>query len=335
MKRTARRALLLLAVGAAFLLCAEGIQRLRYPTVGFRNMTNSLGLRSPEFDPQKSPGATRILFAGGSTTFGVSGTLEETYPFLTGEILKKRFPGRYLEVVNIGLPGGTSYQVLERIKKMFYLEPDLLVVMVGGNDAATIYLEFEELRHRGDLKAPPWPTRLEGWIAKQSVLYVTFKEKISVLRYGTPLFAFGPPPDPEKERKMEKREWFEFYPGHFRKNMEKIIALAGEKKTSLLFVDPGLSPQRIAEHPLYEEAYRKLMETLGEVAAQHQIPFLEIKNFYETSFWQRLVDRDGLHFALEGKRKLAGRVSREIIRLRLLSSGSPQTPPGTVRDERL
>ena len=73
-----------------FFAALEIRQRIRHPQVGFRGMTNSMGFRSPEFNPEKDPKTPRVLFIGSSTTFGVEGPIEKTFPSLVCQPFSKQ-----------------------------------------------------------------------------------------------------------------------------------------------------------------------------------------------------------------------------------------------------
>jgi lysophospholipase L1-like esterase len=87
----------------------------------------------------RTPGVARILFLGGSTTYG-SGVArpEQTYPAQLGEMIQSELPGDWtaVEIVNGGLPYGASSEILTHyLFKYHYYKPDVVVINSGGNDA--------------------------------------------------------------------------------------------------------------------------------------------------------------------------------------------------------
>ncbi len=292
--------------------------RARHPQVGFRGMSNSLGFRSPEFDPTKAAGVTRILFIGSSTTFGVTGPVEKTFPYLVGEILRRDMPGNRIETINAAMPGKTSYWEVERIKETRYLEPNIVVVMTGYNDSASIHRDFVRINERGDLILTPWLYRVETWIARHSVFYVTLKEKLAVLLYADPNRAYGNPVQNEKwGTDSAQQEWFQHYPRHFRTNLEQMIELASENGAKLVFIKGPLSTQRKEMHPRYAHAYSRLMEELASVCSQHEIPLIELDQAFPTFKETEYLARDGLHFTDEGNQAIAEVVSEFFIQNRI------------------
>lgn len=95
---------------------------------------NSLGYRSPERQVIKSPGAIRILCAGGSTTFDIlSANDSQTWPWQMEQILRER--GLDAEVFNAGFPGWTSLENLVSLAiRDLDLNPDIVVLYQGIND---------------------------------------------------------------------------------------------------------------------------------------------------------------------------------------------------------
>ena len=96
--------------------------------------TNALGLRGDETTREKPPGVFRILGLGDSYTFG-SGVRRE-HLFL--ERLEARFAddtGMRIEVLNLGIPGFTTWQevaLLEHVGVGF--DPDLVLISFVMND---------------------------------------------------------------------------------------------------------------------------------------------------------------------------------------------------------
>lgn len=302
-----------LITALVFLAALEGLQRVRHPHVGFRNMRNSLGFRSPEFNPRKASGTFRILFIGSSTTFGVNGPVEQTFPYLTGKILREKLSGIAVEAINAAEPCKTSLWELARLRETLSLEPDMVVVMSGYNDSATVYESLVRRGRQGGLDFSAWPVKLSSVLARYSVLYVTLMEKIAILRYGTPLRAFNRPPDPEAETKTDAAAWFESYPPQFRNNLDQMIRTAFSRHARLVFIKAPLSGQRRREHPLYEKAYLRLMEELVALASERRIPLIDLDPEFSGQDTEKYFSADGLHFTAQGNMKIAETVAGFLL----------------------
>jgi lysophospholipase L1-like esterase len=110
---------------------------------GFRQH-NYMGFRGHAVSLQKPEGIYRILFLGGSTTYGSGvNNPDSTFPALTGIILNTWLDSIHsikkynnVEVINGGLEGGTSAEELTHyLFKYRYFKPDLIVLHSGINDA--------------------------------------------------------------------------------------------------------------------------------------------------------------------------------------------------------
>ncbi len=308
--RTWRNVLFTVVIVSCFFLMLEVRQRIRHPHVGFRGMYNSLGFRSQEFSPKKEPGTTRILFVGSSTVFGVTGPVEKTFPFLVGKILRDKMPPRRVETINAAKPAETSYWEVERIEKTLYLNPDILVVMTGYNDSASIYRDFIRINERGDLILTPWYLKLDSFMAHHSVFYVTLRERIAILLHDNPNFAFGGRPlETRVEESLDKTAWFDYYSRYFRNNLELMVKTASEHNIKFVFIKPPLGIQRRQEHPLYYKAYLRLMKELVDVASEHHIALIDLDSFFSESKSKEYIGVDGLHFTDAGNLAIAKAVS--------------------------
>lgn len=100
---------------------------------------NADGYRGRAVPLEKQPGVLRVVCLGGSTTYGWSvDSPEQAYPAQLEELLRANLPVGYadVEVINGGLPWGTSAEVLTHYHfKYHYYQPDVVVINSGGNDA--------------------------------------------------------------------------------------------------------------------------------------------------------------------------------------------------------
>ena len=96
---------------------------------------NSLGYRGPEIAIPKPPGTYRIVSMGGSTTYSTGTTEEESYPAFLESILRDEYGYRNIEVINAGVSGYTSWEVLSSFAfRVLELEPDMLIYYGALND---------------------------------------------------------------------------------------------------------------------------------------------------------------------------------------------------------
>ncbi len=79
----------------------------------------------------------RILCIGDSSTYGIGASDVNTfsYPSQLQKIFEENIPHKKFEVINLGVPGINSSQVLNRLRNnILEYKPDTVIVMVGIND---------------------------------------------------------------------------------------------------------------------------------------------------------------------------------------------------------
>src|SRR5207302_6206041 len=83
----------------------------------------------------KPAGRFRVVFIGDSLTLGWGVGDDETFAARLEQLLKKNFPGRDLDVVNLGVGGYDTRQEVVLLKRnIARLEPDLVLVGFYSND---------------------------------------------------------------------------------------------------------------------------------------------------------------------------------------------------------
>jgi hypothetical protein len=121
-----------------------------YNRTGMEDGHNASGFRGKAIPLIKGKKEYRILFLGGSTTYSyfidhADSTLPEQVKTLVSNsepwTTLIRDSGMSLQVINAGLPAGTSAELLTHyLFKYRYYEPDLVVIHTGGNDSFAYYL---------------------------------------------------------------------------------------------------------------------------------------------------------------------------------------------------
>ena len=84
--------------------------------------------------PQADSRTTVILAIGDSMTAGFGVDFESSYPAQLEKALNKG--GNLYRVVNQGVTGSTSAQALSRLDRAMASNPDIVIIQLGGNDAA-------------------------------------------------------------------------------------------------------------------------------------------------------------------------------------------------------
>lgn len=92
---------------------------------------NRFGFRGPWVSPAKKNGTLRVACLGDSVTFGRP---EAGYPRIMAGLLEDRLD-KPVEVMNLGVPGYSSWQGKRLIRKILdQYHPDVVVVLFGWND---------------------------------------------------------------------------------------------------------------------------------------------------------------------------------------------------------
>lgn len=125
---------------------------------------NRLGFRGPEIEVEKPPGLVRIACLGGSTTFCAEASSEDaTWPARLQALLRERFPGRAIEVVNAGVAGYTLDRVLVNLeRRVAPLDPDVVLVYEATNDLTrdTRELAIAQQVYTGHADSESWLSRV-------------------------------------------------------------------------------------------------------------------------------------------------------------------------------
>lgn len=97
---------------------------------------NRLGFRGKQTEWKKPPGVLRIVTLGGSSVYGMSESNDDAVWSQRLEVLlNERHPSQKIEVVNGGVPGYTSFEMVVQLAfRLVNLEPDVVVVYETVND---------------------------------------------------------------------------------------------------------------------------------------------------------------------------------------------------------
>lgn len=139
--QSGQSAFTLLLHGASFFIEPQTGLRLFRPNSVFEGdrvtlRSNSLGLRSPEIPLARTPGTWRLAVIGASTVMGLyDRDTDTTFPARLEQSLRRRVPGKGIEVVNAGIMGYTLADQRRMLEtKVASLHTDLVVVYPGFND---------------------------------------------------------------------------------------------------------------------------------------------------------------------------------------------------------
>ena len=141
--------------------------------------TNEDGFRIPsphyKLPEEKPPGQLRIAFLGGSLV-ELASTFDTALPGSLRTILRERYPGRDIEVINAGIQSCVSRQsIAQLLFTVVDYHPDIVILYDGGNDLglpltyesrANFPYNFQTMQEAWDLyrqerQRPLWRLALE------------------------------------------------------------------------------------------------------------------------------------------------------------------------------
>jgi tetratricopeptide (TPR) repeat protein len=87
-----------------------------------------------QFSEPKEPGTYRIFCLGGSTTVGYPYWYNGSFSSFLRDRLQSIFPGRNIEIVNVGMTATNSFTVNDMARDLVRYKPDLFIVYDGHNE---------------------------------------------------------------------------------------------------------------------------------------------------------------------------------------------------------
>jgi len=146
LKKALKYLFFILLINLVFFLALEGILRLvpLLPEPGyfkeFKDQQGRVwvkykpGVNKPRFLKQKPEGTFRIFAFGGSTIMGSPFYGRSSFPKMLEYALKKAYPEREIEVINLGASGMNSLEVKFCLLQSLKYEPDLVLIYSGQNE---------------------------------------------------------------------------------------------------------------------------------------------------------------------------------------------------------
>ncbi len=281
---------------------------------------NRLGYRGPEVAIPKPSNVFRIVALGGSTTYSTATTAEEAYPHQLQNILREDYGQANVEVVNAGLPGYTSWDLLAAyMYRVVELEPDMLLIYEAINDveprsvAPDCYQGLNPLRglnptrglwQQPQVDSPSALYRLIaihfGWIPNPAALAGRFN-----------LYSIACPRPFLDDSRISLNP-----PVYFERNLRAIIALAQSQSVQVMLStwatyrpdgDPGALP------PAWYEAAAEHNDIVRRLADELRLPLydLAVTDFGQIPDYWALPDT--VHMAARGAREQAARYAAFIV----------------------
>ena len=259
------------------------------PTPNYRKgqtSHNSLGFRNDEFSLEKPEGVYRIVALGGSSTYDVSiQDNHETFTAQLEKILREEYGYTNVQVINAGVPGYNSWEILVNLEfRVLDLDPDLVIIYENTNDVHARLVEPSA--YRGDDSG-----RRQAWQAPRVALWehsallrilsrITNRSRqVSVDDFvSSPTYLSWPFESRLYEDNLDPAEILkENPPVYFRRNLENMIAVAEAHSVEILFSTWAYSPylHDYASEGYYQQGFKENNEVVKEVATTGKIPLFD------------------------------------------------------------
>ena len=262
-------------------------ERIWRPRAG-HSVFNDRGYRGRALHGDNDPAVVRILAVGDSNTLGWAGDDGANWPQYTEERLRRA--GRPSVVINAGAWGYSSYQGLKHLERMLSLEPDLVLISFGGNDAHTVRISDAEYVAAAMGSLRPW-------------LYPFKLGQLAVASWER--FATGQAPGDDADLV------FRVSPEEYTANLTRMIELSrAHGATCVLLTRPftGESPDATWWKnfaPQYVDATLQLGETLDVPVIDVHAHFADTPEYFE----------DESHFTEAGHHVAAALVAETVLPL--------------------
>jgi lysophospholipase L1-like esterase len=242
---------------------------------------NAAGYPGLLVSSEKEPGSYRIVAVGDSNTLG--------HPELEGSswpLSLQSLDGR-LSVVNGGVVGYSSFQGVRRLRETLRLNPDMVLVSFGANDAHPVHLSDAD--YARDMA---WRERLwkAGAFLRTFQLIVDTLDRVTVLAH-------------RRQPIVHRVELLDY-----RANLEEMVQMARKSGARPIFLtrpfrgssDDPMSWKAAA--PAYNAATR-------EVAKQDGVPLVDVYDFFRD---REDLFEDESHFNAKGHGIAAAYIYTEI-----------------------
>ncbi|MBN1671453.1 MAG: hypothetical protein JXR37_10495 [Kiritimatiellae bacterium] len=209
---------------------------------------NANRMRGPETSLEKAAGTFRIISIGDSSAFGWGVPQDKTYCAVLEQLLDQTSDGPDFEVLNAGVPGYSSWQGLQYLRRdLLAYKPDLVLVYFGLNDftGARFYADkeqrFLDAAPRADLWSLLYRLRLYRFLAD------TLKS-----RSRKALF----------ESYFAATTNFRVSPEDYRANLNAMTALGAQHRFRAFFITPvwhDTDKGRVCDYPFWFPARWELL----------------------------------------------------------------------------
>jgi lysophospholipase L1-like esterase len=260
-----------------------------YPNPNYTNgqtSHNSLGYRSDEFPLEKPDGVFRIVALGGSSTYDVS--IESNEDIFTAQLekrLKEEYGYEDVQVINAGVPGYNSWEILVNLEfRVLDLDPDLVIIYEGTNDVHARMVVPSAYRGDDLGRRMAWQVPSVAWWEHSTLLRIASRalnrtRQVSIDDFvSAPTYVSWPYESRLEEDNLDPVQVLkENPPIYFQRNLENMIAIVQAHDVQILFSTWAHSPylNDYASKDYYQAAFKEHNDVVKAVASDWKIPVFD------------------------------------------------------------
>ena len=277
-----------------------------YPTPNYqkgKTYHNSLGYRNDEFSLEKPSGVYRIVALGGSSTYDVS--IKDNAATFTAQLerlLKEEYGYQDVQVINGGVPGYNSWEILVNLEfRVLDLDPDLVIIYENTNDVHARMVEpsayrGDDLGRRQTWQVPPVALWEHSALLRIVSRMMNISRQVGIDDFvSSPTYVSWPYEYRLIEDNLDPAEILKQNPPiYFRRNLENMSAIAKDHDVTILLTTWAYSPylKDYAAQDYYQHGFKENNDVIKEVAADQQVPFFDFAEVMpqDAKYWA-----DGRH----------------------------------------
>ncbi len=283
---------------------------------------NKWGLRhSVDIKLPKPDSTWRILFLGGSTTFGEINKTEKVFPALIEKALNDSIgvinpQYNSVECINAGMGAATSAEILTHyLFKLKYLNPDVVVIHAGINDAFTTanipgyvyqpdYHTSKKIMEPLHSVTPMMKLLANSKIVSYFIINRYYRKQLNSSFTANDFFSYHQDNlwfEHANERKFSKEA------NGFYNNISELVKNLLPRKNVVLVtevVDPLKMPQQLKE--MLVEGIEVNKKFMMDISAENNLPICVLSNNEFTT--DLFGENDGIHVNEEGEKLKAKKI---------------------------
>jgi lysophospholipase L1-like esterase len=260
-----------------------------YPTPNYtKGLTahNSLGYRGREVTIEKPRGVYRIVTLGGSSTYDVR--IEDNAQTAAAQLerlLREEYGFANVEVINAGVPGYNSWEILANLEfRVLDLDPDLVIIYEGTNDVHARMVDPAAYRGDDSGRRRPWQVPPVAWWEHSALLRIVSRtanltRQVSVDDFvSAPTYWSWPFEARLEARDLDPAAVLEANPPvYWRRNLNNMIAVAQQNGVEIMLSTWAYSPymQDYASESYYQQGFQENNDVVRDVANEQGIPLFD------------------------------------------------------------